>query len=146
MDVCGFGFECMSRCCVDNKCSHFLNCIQKCKANSDCKGESTPCCSQGYCTDAIVCEGNKSIGDTCTQSQECISDYCDSNHLVCMAKPDIDNGKKESNFWIMAMILIFLAVILFFCLRKWIQKKLFSQDNDYILIGQECQNSGDKLS
>ena len=54
-DVCTFGFECMSRCCVDDMCSHFLNCYQTCESNANCTDESTPCCSQGYCTDSIVC-------------------------------------------------------------------------------------------
>ena len=35
-DVCTFGFECMSRCCVNETCSHFLNCYKKCTVNQEC--------------------------------------------------------------------------------------------------------------
>ncbi len=47
-DYCDYNFECLSRCCAGNKCSHFLQCYEKCNVNSDCK--NTQCCTEGYCT------------------------------------------------------------------------------------------------
>ena len=35
-DVCSFDFECMSRCCYNNTCLHFLNCYKNCSSNADC--------------------------------------------------------------------------------------------------------------
>ena len=92
-DMCDYGFECMSRCCVDMVCSHFLNCYQTCKSNEECTEDSTPCCSQGYCTDNIVCQGNKSVGDTCSHSYECLSDYCENK--TCKTLPDLVRIEKS---------------------------------------------------
>lgn len=125
MDVCTFGFECMSRCCVGNMCSHFLNCYQKCERNDQCTDEITPCCSQGYCTDTIVCAGNKSTGDTCTHSSECLTDYCDASNLVCRTKPDLSiSTQPTQNIWIIIILLAFFAVLIFICIRKWFAQKL----------------------
>lgn len=68
-------------------CSHFLNCYKTCESNANCKDQSTPCCSQGYCTDKIVCDGNKIINDTCTYSSECMTDFCDPLNNICVQKP-----------------------------------------------------------
>ena len=38
-DVCSFDFECMSRCCFNNTCLHFLNCYKNCSSNADCTNE-----------------------------------------------------------------------------------------------------------
>ena len=81
-DMCDFSFECMSRCCVNGVCSHFLLCRQSCRSNSDCKVHSrTPCCSEGFCTDSIVCQGNKNDGDTCSIDEECMSQFCSKKKL-----------------------------------------------------------------
>lgn len=114
----------MSRCCVDNTCLHFLNCYKKCSANTDCADESTPCCSQGYCTDSIVCEGNKVLGDNCSQSAECQSDYCNYNNLICMAMPDIKDAGKKSTLWVVCTILVISGICLIICLRKWWMKRI----------------------
>jgi len=36
-DYCDYNFECYSRCCFENLCSHFLNCHETCTKNSDCQ-------------------------------------------------------------------------------------------------------------
>ena len=33
LDTCDYNFECYSRCCNDNTCSHFLNCYKTCGSN-----------------------------------------------------------------------------------------------------------------
>ncbi|CDW83508.1 UNKNOWN [Stylonychia lemnae] len=76
-DNCDYNFECLSRCCNDNKCSHFLRCYDKCLTNADCK--MTGCCSEQYCTQDIVCAGNKAAGDSCDEDRECLSDFCFNN-------------------------------------------------------------------
>ena len=72
-DYCQIGYECLSRCCNDSKCSKFSLCVQECKVNSDC---SNDCCSFGYCASQNVCQGRKADGDNCDIDAECSSGIC----------------------------------------------------------------------
>ena len=116
MDTCDFNFECMSRCCVDGICTHFLNCYQKCASNVDCEGQVTPCCSQDYCTQAIVCEGNKSIGDTCSDSSECLTDYCDKAVGRCLIRVE-DSVLEPVSRWILFAMITFTIIFSLYCCK-----------------------------
>merc|ERR1712226_1238543 len=116
----------MSRCCVNGTCTHFLNCYQRCETNAECTDPMTSCCSQGYCTDNIVCEGNKSIGDVCDHSWECMSGYCEPALLVCMANNQAIKLESDKYIWLMAIIFVGLALMIFICLRKWFTNRFCS--------------------
>ena len=45
---------------------------------------STGCCSSNICTEAIVCEGNKLLGDYCDHNGECLSELCDTTNSKCI--------------------------------------------------------------
>ena len=90
-DLCDSNYECYSRCCFNNECSHFLNCYISCHENKDCNTVGG-CCSEGYCTQSVVCDANKIIGDVCDTGTECITTYCDSISKTCQAK---DTGLKQ---------------------------------------------------
>ena len=47
-DTCGYGYECNTRCCINEACSNPINCVQQCISNEDCSYSS--CCSDGFCT------------------------------------------------------------------------------------------------
>lgn len=42
------------------------------------------CCSSNLCTEAIVCEGNKLLGDYCDHDTECLSEMCDIHSNKCI--------------------------------------------------------------
>ena len=80
-DICDFNFECLSRCCGQGVCSHFMSCYQKCGNNVECNSlhDQEGCCSDNFCTASIVCSGNKIVGDYCDNSTECLSQACLEN-------------------------------------------------------------------
>ena len=106
LDVCDYNFECLSRCCVGGVCNHILECYSQCENNSDCIGKaiqgtrvdnpspnsfsqtSQGCCSTGLCTEAIVCKGNKLLGDFCDNNTECLSELCDISQHKCISNHD----------------------------------------------------------
>ena len=90
-DVCDYNFECFSRCCFLNQCSHFFNCYEPCMRNSDC-ASSSGCCSEGYCTHDVVCLGNKVNFDYCDSDEECLSRFCQHETKQCEVRPDFMNG------------------------------------------------------
>jgi hypothetical protein len=47
--------------------------LPTCKTNSDCS--KSDCCSNGRCTDNVVCQGFKKDGDICTSGSECESQF-----------------------------------------------------------------------
>lgn len=51
-------------------------CYKKCDNNWDCSNTGG-CCSDGHCTESIVCRGNKATGDYCDDDTECVTRYCD---------------------------------------------------------------------
>ena len=66
-------YECLSRCCHTDTCSHFKYCVQSCSTNTECQ---SGCCSLGYCSSPNMCDGRKDEGDTCMRSSECQSGQC----------------------------------------------------------------------
>jgi len=72
-DYCDYNFECLSRCCSNNYCSHYRQCSKTCSLNSEC---DQGCCSLGFCTSANICMGRKPEGDFCDRSSECQSLSC----------------------------------------------------------------------
>ena len=101
LDVCDYNFECLSRCCINGTCNHILECYAQCQTNQDCFGKMIQgtrvdnprhdlvsqvhqgCCSSNLCTEAIVCEGNKLLGDYCDTDTECLSELCDQETNKC---------------------------------------------------------------
>ena len=141
-DTCDYNFECLSRCCFENRCCHFLNCYQQCRTNSDC-GEGG-CCSEGYCTHDVVCDGNKVIGDVCDEHSECLTRYCDPVLKVCAVKP-----ASEKLRWvgIVSISVSGLVVLLFlaYCCKVWVsssQDSFFQQNDGSPRIGGPAENSG----
>ncbi len=53
-DTCDYNFECYSRCCFGGICTHFLNCYVACTNNNNCD-QVGGCCSEGFCTQTVVC-------------------------------------------------------------------------------------------
>jgi hypothetical protein len=53
-----------------------MMCYKKCDNNWDCSNTGG-CCSDGHCTESIVCRGNKATGDYCDDDTECVTRYCD---------------------------------------------------------------------
>ena len=100
LDVCDYNFECLSRCCVSGVCNHILECYSQCETNQDCVGKTIQgtrvdnprhelfsqvhqgCCSSNLCTEAIVCEGNKLLGDYCDYNTECLSELCENKTCI----------------------------------------------------------------
>ena len=100
LDVCDYNFECLSRCCVSGVCNHILECYSQCETNEDCVGKTIQgtrvdnprhelfsqvhqgCCSSNLCTEAIVCEGNKLLGDYCDYDSECLSELCENKTCI----------------------------------------------------------------
>jgi hypothetical protein len=76
----------------------------------------TSCCSEGYCTHDIVCQGNKVVGDNCDTNEECISSFCFNNE--CQVKAIM----FPVWMWILIISITCAAVIVltiaFFCLRN----------------------------
>ena len=57
-----------------------MSCYQTCQFNSACDTTGHDgCCSDGYCTSAIVCDGYKIIGDYCSSNEECMTERCVAN-------------------------------------------------------------------
>mmetsp|Transcript_10940 Transcript_10940/g.18291 ORF Transcript_10940/g.18291 Transcript_10940/m.18291 type:complete len:109 (-) Transcript_10940:944-1270(-) len=67
-DNCDFSYECFSRCCdpKTGTCTSANKCLAKCQQNDDCSTNNSPvlhpnpsqdfpCCSNGYCTNPMVC-------------------------------------------------------------------------------------------
>jgi hypothetical protein len=77
-DTCSYDFECLSRCCINNKtCMHFMDCVSRCNVNSEC---NTGCCSFGYCSAEDTClTGKKQKFDFCDADQECSTGICAHN-------------------------------------------------------------------
>ena len=113
-DFCDYNFECLSRCCVNGRCNHILECYSQCQTNQDCLGKTiegkrvdnprsvspnqlnTGCCSSNLCTEAIVCEGNKLLGDYCDHNDECLSELCEQNEHKCISyDSQSGSGKGE---------------------------------------------------
>ena len=122
-DMCDYGFECYSRCCVEGACSHFLNCIHKCTNNEECAAVDLMCCSQGQCTESIVCQGNKGIGDYCATSDECMSSYCDTQNNICVSKQVLDT-QSDMKVWVLSICGVILALLIFVCMRRWYIKNV----------------------
>ena len=112
-DTCDYNFECLSRCCADKRCAHFLECYETCDTNSHCK--MTNCCSEDYCTHDIVCKGNKITGDYCDTNSECISNHC--FHNECQLKSTL----FPVWIWLILLLLCCIALLMalygYFCLR-----------------------------
>jgi hypothetical protein len=100
---------------VGGRCSHYLKCYVFCESNSDCKNfESTPCCSNNYCTDSIVCAGNKQTGDFCEKESECFSEICNKIGGFCEAKLRENDATSSDVKWIIiSVVAIFLTLIAF---------------------------------
>ncbi len=56
--------------------------------NPFAQGTSQGCCSTGLCTEAIVCKGNKLLGDFCDSNSECLSELCDTKVNKCMTNQE----------------------------------------------------------
>ena len=145
MDFCDYNFECLSRCCVGGKCNHILECYSQCETNTDCIGKSIEgtrvdnprkqlanhsspgCCSSNLCTESIVCEGNKLLGDYCDHGTECLSQLCDPITQKCITEnktqmepalgediieSEIDQTKRAQ----MINVIIISVVVSFLCL------------------------------
>eukprot|EP00347_Sterkiella_histriomuscorum_P000800 403374456 len=113
-DYCDFNFECMSRCCDQQKCSHFLNCYSKCQVNRDC-GETSNCCSEGYCTHEVVCKGNKVQGDYCDRNEECITKMCSDNE--CIENDEIIPSQIVFIVIVASISVIVTSGIMFVCVK-----------------------------
>lgn len=56
-------------------------------------GAASPgCCSQNLCTEAIVCKGNKLIGDFCDQDSECLTEFCSTSEHKCISQERAEKG------------------------------------------------------
>ncbi|CDW75788.1 UNKNOWN [Stylonychia lemnae] len=111
----------MSRCCNENKCSHFLKCYNKCETNSEC-GETSSCCSEGYCTHEVICKGNKVIGDNCDKNDECITNLCSQNECK-------DQDNMFPNKLVVIAVVVAISVLIATCIMYFCFKYLFSDDN-----------------
>ncbi len=45
------------------------------------------CCSEGHCTDKVVCDGNKGVWDYCDSNSECLTNYCNLQETTARDKP-----------------------------------------------------------
>ena len=137
MDICDYNFECMSRCCVGNVCSHFLECYQKCERNSECTDPINPCCSEGYCTSNIVCEGNKNVGDTCDFNSECVTDNCHTHDHICYTRSDISEDEQT----LLTTLLVLAIIIFIFLFSKQMKTTLCDNDDQPHSRGGRSQNN-----
>ena len=76
-----------------------------------------------------------------------MTDYCDSDVLICASRPhDLKEVEDDSkNIWIIAILLVFFAILLFVCVRKWFVRK-FCRDNDSDSHYGSRYNSDEQLS
>lgn len=86
------------------------------------------CCSQGQCTENIVCQGNKGIGDYCYVSDECMSGYCDTNNNICVGKKVDVITKDAKNVWLLSGCGIFVSIVIFFCMRRWFNNIFYGSE------------------
>lgn len=87
-----------------------MNCYITCAANADCDSTGA-CCSEGYCTDNVVCLGYKATGDTCDVGTECLTTYCDITTKTCNTLPIITQNWNYIE--IIAFILGGIVLIMF---------------------------------
>ena len=106
-----------------------MSCYQTCETNEQCNTDRglDGCCSDGYCTSAIVCDGYKIIGDYCNSNDECMTDFCVLNKCEAMKVNQIDEMR-----WIIILCIvlafILLAMIGYRCVKMKQPKR---EKNDY---------------
>lgn len=105
----------------------------------------TGCCSEGYCTHEIVCEGNKVAGEFCDRNEECISEFC--FNYKCAIKSFI----FPLWFWLViigiSIMLVIFMVCIFMCSKSGSRLRSYkssSFDKTPLLRGYE--NDYDKGS
>ena len=79
--------------------------------NEDCNegSESTACCSEGFCTHDVVCQGNKVNGDYCDKDSECLTRHCNMKINECSVN---ETGLKSLSILVKITSILAALVVL----------------------------------
>ena len=136
-DYCDYGFECLSRCCHNQKCSNVIQCVATCAVNSQCDNK---CCSFGYCAGSFT---------TCTMGQKEDFDHCESDNeckskLCLNSRCESEVGPVRSSMTVIAISIVFVMVVIIAVTGCCLSSKRFFSGNggDYTDASSHYHQNG----